>query len=107
MNDEISSIWFRINGRGRKNILVGGVYREHTLLGTLAPANSAEPREQRRRWMTFLRQWKFAGQRLSSCIVTGDTNIDKLRWDTPEANLSEMVQDTKEEIETGSFVQLI
>ena len=32
-DNDISSLWIRIGGRGRRSIFVGGIYREHTLLG--------------------------------------------------------------------------
>ena len=49
MDDQTASIWLKISGKRRKNILVGGVYREHTLLGPTAPGNSNDLKEQRKR----------------------------------------------------------
>ena len=73
MDEEITSIWLRVGGKGRKSVMIGGVYREHTIIGPWAPPNSSIPREQRRRWKQFLSQWKRAALRTSSCVVTGDT----------------------------------
>ena len=42
-----------------------------------------------------------------SCIVTGDTNLDKLRWNNPENGIADMVDDTKDEIETENFFQMV
>ena len=42
-----------------------------------------------------------------ACIVIGDTNLNKLTWDTPEQIHVPMVDQVKEEIETKKFLQVI
>ena len=43
----------------------------------------------------------------SSVIVTGDTNLEKIKWNLPDVSLADMVDDTKIEIETENVYQLI
>ena len=54
MNDEVSSIWLRVGGRGRRGLLIGGVYREHTLIRQEEPNNFGEQDHQEKRWKLFL-----------------------------------------------------
>ena len=37
MSEDIASIWLKLGGKGRKSVFVGGVYREHTIIGPWAP----------------------------------------------------------------------
>ena len=45
--------------------------------------------------------------RHDSCWVVGDTNLDKIKWDIPDNNHVDMVDLTKNEIETNNFHQII
>ena len=107
MDDDITSIWIILGGRGRKNTITGGVYREFTMIGNNTPADSENPREQTKIWSKFLRQWRKAGRMTSSCHLTGDTNLDKMRWNSPDNGTGQMIEETKDEIETENFVQLV
>ena len=40
-------------------------------------------------------------------VVVGDMNLDHLRWDHPEQHLENMVDETKNVIETSGFLQLV
>ena len=104
-DDDIASIWIKVRGKGRKNMVIGGVYREHTLLDQ--PGISAEPANQKRRWKNFVRQWRRAIQQYDSCWVVGDLNLDMQRWNNPRAEHAEMIELVKNDIETNNFVQLI
>ena len=105
MDKEITSIWIKI-GNGRSKLIVGGVYREHSRMGMTTQVNTESDHEQHRRWKKFIHQWMEAADN-PSCIVIGDTNLNKLRWDTPEQIHVPMVDITKEEIETRNFVQIV
>ena len=94
MDDDISSIWVKIGGRGKKGLLLGGMYREHTLVNQPEPNNHNEPIQQEYRWNKFLKQWKAAGD-TGPCLVMGDMNIDMLNWNTPETRHENMVNCTK------------
>ena len=50
--------------------------------------------------------WKQAA-RGNICTLIGDTNLDYLRWSTPEDRISRMVENTREEIEVEGFTQVI
>ena len=106
MDDDISSVWIKIGGRGRKGLLLGGMYREHTLVNQPEPNNHGEPIQQEYRWNKFLKQWKAAGD-AGPCLVMGDMNIDMLTWNTPDFRHENMVNNTKHEIITRNFSQLI
>ena len=106
MSDEIPAIWVKIITRGRKPLIIGGLYREHHLLLQPSPNNTDSRQLQKQRWMKSLRGWLKAS-RQSKCILVGDTNLDQLKWTNPEYRVSRMVQDTKDLIETQGFGQLV
>ena len=83
MDPIIASIWVKICGRGMKRLLVGGIYREQTLLNQKEPNLSAVPLEQEARWRTFIDQWMRATN-MGPCQIIGDTNLDKFKWDHPD-----------------------
>ena len=72
MEDDLSSIWLKIGGKGSKALIIGGMYREHTLLGYPL---SVDPQEQRSRWKRLLGQWRRACNG-AECLVIGDLNIE-------------------------------
>ena len=106
MEDDISSIWLKVKRKGCRNITIGGVYREHRRL--LQGLNNDTWTEdcQNQRWRRFLRQWVTAS-RDGHCIVIGDTNLDYRKWNSPEQVHLTMVSETKDEIETLNFSQVI
>ena len=101
--EDLSNIWLKTVSRGNKGIIIGGIYREHSLLGI---DNSSIPSEQLSRWKATLAQWKKAG-RLGQCITIGDMNLDMSRWHNPEQAHIDMTEETKNVIETENFTQLI
>ena len=104
--NDLASIWLRWGGNGQRSIIVGGIYREHTLLGQDDPSTSSSPIEQRNRWNNYISQWKAAG-RIGQCIIIRDLNLDIQKWHMPDQAVAEMTEATKTEIETENFVQLI
>ena len=106
MHDQVSSIWLRIGGKGRKALTLGGVYREHSLVRQPEPNNSSDTVQQERRWKIFVNQWKAASS-AGQCIVIGDINLDLGKWDTPEPSQEKMYDMVKEEICTINTSQVI
>ena len=106
MNGEIASIWFQTGTKGRNKILVGGMYREHSIKGIPTPNNSGDESEQIRRWRTFISQWKEAAHH-PSVIVIGDINLDILKWTNPERMHIPMIDMVNEDIITMNFGQII
>ena len=106
MDPSVASIWVKIGGRGRRNMFVGGIYREQTLLNQQDPNNSADPLEQDKRWKTFINQWLRANT-MGPCLVIGDCNLDKIKWDLPEFNHVNMVNMIKDNIETLNYNQIV
>ena len=83
MSQELSSIWVKLSGRGRKSLLLGGVYRDHYNIRQQGVNNSRSKEQQEHRWDIFIRQWVAASNN-GECLILGDTNLDILRWDTPD-----------------------
>ena len=106
MEDDTASIWFEINRPGKRKLVVGAIYREHTLPRQPFPNVSDSIPNQIARWNKFLAQWKMIGSRFDTFVV-GDTNLDTCRWENPTSNCRQMVENTKDEIVTEGFHQLI
>ena len=107
MEESISSIWIKTGGRGRKSLLIGGVYRDHYhIRQEMAINNTREPEQQNLRWKKFIRQWTSASNS-GNCLVIGDTNVDVMKWEEPDQEMEEMTNQLKEEIITRNFHQII
>ena len=106
MNEEVTSIWVKIGSGARDAVLVGGMYREHTVLRHDDPAASRELRAQVIRWKKFVTQWISAAD-TRHCIVLGDLNLDKLNWEDPDPIHRDMIEMIKMEIEPRHFSQHI
>ena len=101
MEVDIATIWCKIPRKGRKTLKLGAIYREHQILGK--PETEGE---QDKRWDKIIAQWKKAS--IGAEVVTiGDTNLDKLKWQTPEQANQGMVNTTKLQIETLGYHQLV
>ena len=79
MDNTISSIWMEIGLPGRGKILICNTYREWQYLGQ-QDSSSRTVAAQLGRWDTFLNQWERAIREEKEVIVTGDINIDSLKW---------------------------
>ena len=79
MDDKISSIWMEIGLPGRSKILVCNTYREWQYLGQ-NDNSSRSIASQLARWELFIKQWEQAIREDKEVIVTGDMNIDSLKW---------------------------
>ena len=61
---------------------------------------------QENRWKKIVNRWNIVG-RTADCFVIGDLNLDYLCWLNPEQHHENMIELTKDMIETGGFEQLI
>ena len=101
-------IWVKISQSKKIYLIVGGVYREHQQLGIAdRPTTRMEIQcEQELRWDKIVKRWVNISKNVK-CVVIGDVNLDKLRWQNPKQHLVKMVDTIKEHIETQGFSQLI
>ena len=106
MEEDISSIWVKLGGRGRRGVRIGGVYREHTLVRQKEPNNFGKPHQQEYRWKKFIKQWVNASND-GNCVVIGDTNLDAQKWNNPDQGNENMINLMKNEITTRNFYQVI
>ena len=79
MNDTISAVWLEVGLPKRRKILVCNVYREWGYLRQ-QDKSSHSISAQLDRWKTFLSSWEKAISEDKEVIVTGDINIDSLKW---------------------------
>ena len=82
MDIRTSSIWIKLTKRGQKKIILGAIYREHSLLRQSDGGRSVEEVEQIARWRLTIKQWQEATKE-EDAIVIGDMNLDFLTWDNP------------------------
>ena len=108
MDAETATIWIRIGNTRRNQLVIGGIYRQHLLLGDMnRPDTRAELQNlQEERWCRIVRKWKSIGRK-NNCVIIGDLNLDYLKWHSPPQNQESMVNRVKDIIETSGFVQLI
>ena len=106
MEDEISSIWLKVNKKGGRKMIIGGIYREHSLLRQPLPNTTDSEFLQNMRWERFINQWVTASQN-ADCYIVGDTNLDHLKWLNPDQINTVMTNMVKNTIETLGYHQLI
>ena len=110
MPEDLATIWVKVGQQGRKPLVVGGIYREQHLLLPEASRGTRNltgtPALQLERWRRMVKIGKTAA-RHEKCIVTGDLNLDFVKWLDPEPRHSSMVDLVKTEIEVEGFCQLI
>ena len=108
MENDLATIWMRIRRKGRKNLIIGAIYRELRQLQPqqTGPNMSGNINLQINRWARMINQWKKAAK-LGDTVVTGDLNLDQLRWQDPPQHHRVMVDMLKEQIEAEGFHQVI
>ena len=106
MENDIASIWVKIPRRGNRRLILGGMYREHKLIGDPTDARIGGYEHQAARWRAFIEQWKRA-DKLGEVHVIGDLNVDMMKWDRPEYATAPLVDMLKEEIVTLGYSQLV
>ena len=108
-NDTVAAmLWVKV-GKGKKNaMLVGGIYRQHQLLGR-SQKNLTKAQlqlEQEARWIRIVRRWRYLSTN-TKCIVVGDLNMYQLKWSSPESQHEKIIENVEDLIETCGFVQLV
>ena len=79
MHDQISSIWLEVGLPRKKKILICNTYREWGYLRQ-EDKSSRTLSEQLVRWKIFITQWERALSEDKEVVVTGDINIDSMKW---------------------------
>ena len=79
MNNKISAIWLEVGLPNTKKILVCNLYREWGYLRQQDKLSHSLS-EQLERWKLFIEQWEKAISEDKEVIVTGDVNINSLKW---------------------------
>ena len=94
MEDDLATVWLKIRRQGKKNLIVGAIYREFRQLQPLQtqPNLIGCPLLQAARWERIIQQW-IKASKLGEAVVTGDLNLDHMKWDN--------------QIETRGFKQVI
>ena len=106
MDTTIPSIWVKGIVKGRKPLIIGGIYREYHHLLVPTPNNTDDWALQVQRWKTTIQGWKRAS-RNSKCIILGDLNVDYLKWSDSSYRGKKLIQIMKDEIITIGYCQLI
>ena len=42
-----------------------------------------------------------------SCLITGNLNLDVFKWNSSEYSVVDLIEDTKEDIESENFYQMV
>ena len=79
MNDNVSTIWLEVGLPRRRKILVCNLYREWGYLRQPDRSSHTVP-AQLERWSTFIEQWELAIGEDREILVTGDVNLNSLKW---------------------------
>ena len=102
MDDEVSAIWLKCGSRGRRPLLIAGIYREHKFL--FQGAETGSDRAQQQRWSKFVDKWKVAAAVANHDVyVIGDTNLDFASWDNPDIAHQRVIEKVKLEVEMSGF----
>ena len=108
MDRDISTIWVKVGKNGRKGLRIGGIYREHSVLGITDRNETWQVLQEQMedRWRRIVTKWEAAGNG-TNCVVVGDLNLDQVKWLNPDqhqANMVELVQNT---IEVAGHTQIV
>ena len=108
MSEDTATIWVKVGSNRSNNIIIGGVYIQHQILGiTPKDATQMEKQlEQEKRWEKIVKKWSNVS-RNNMCVVLGDINLNHQRWSNPERHLEKMADLTKQYVEGNGFSQLI
>ena len=107
-NKDAAMVWMKIGTSKKNSILLGGIYRQHQLLGQadLNLTNIQLQHNQEKRWVKIFNKWKTMSTN-TNCVVLGDINLDYMKWALPDNSQEKMVNEVKSKIETSGFQQLI
>ena len=107
MDTDVAAIWMKVGARGRRPLLIGGVYREHKYLFQDPETDTGSDMSQLLRWTKFVETWVNAARSNQDIMVIGDVNLDSLTWATPTPAHTRMVDLIKQQIETLGFYQMV
>ena len=106
MHQDVAVVWLSLKNGNKGRLYVGGVYREHQMLLKPKPNPTKTLDAQLDRWNKFLLGWKKATKN-KNVVLIGDTNLDFLRWDSPDQSHEKMVQRSKDVFEAAGHIQVI
>ena len=106
MEQDILSMWIKINIRGRRKLVIGGLYREFRLIRQDNDDTSDNIAAQEDRWRRITEQWEAATAGADSVII-GDINLDFVQWENPAGRNINMIEKTKTTIGSDSFHQVV
>ena len=108
MEEDTATIWARIGTTKSSYIAVGGIYRQHQILGDGNRDLSWQEslRRQEQRWKSVVKKWREISSRMK-CVTIGDINLDYNKWPNPEVHHENMINEVKDNIEVTGSVQLI
>ena len=113
MSDKFSSVWLEVGLPHKRKFLICNLYRDWQYLAQENNA-SASSEAQLSRWKIFLNQWERATAENKEIHVTGDCNIDFLKWDQPaqptnctQESIRPLVHELFDKIYPHGFVQLV
>ena len=86
MDNGLQSIWIELERKNKKNLLIGGFYREW---GKTAEEKSLDNQENR--LSAFLNQMERAARENKEICVLGDMNLDQKYWEDKKYYLSRLV----------------
>ena len=106
MEEDTAAIWFKVNRKGFKKIVIGAIYREHQLLCQDRDIDTESESKQTARLKQILRQWESATEGCEAVII-GDINLDQMKWNNPELINKKIVEAVQDRIETRGFIQIV
>ena len=108
MDENSATIWVRVGEEGKNSLRVGGIYREHHILGedNQNMTNHEVQLRQEERWRVIVKNWKAASKN-RNCLVIGDLNLDYLKWNSPDYHQEEMTNLIQQQIESIGYIQVI
>ena len=106
MEQNIASIWLKFPRHGKKPFLLGALYREYRRANQQLPNISGDPALQKQRWSKALDQWANIQDGIEVLVVC-DLNLDFLKWGDLDLHHREMIEVTKDKVETKGFAQMV
>ena len=95
MDTVTPSFWLKLPYKGRKNVFICSVYREHRYLNQPKPNTTGVDTLQWGWWNHFINQWLKASNK-AEIILLGDTNLDHFKLNDPKAINIPMVDQVKD-----------
>ena len=106
MSDQFSSVWLELSKPRQKKILVCMAYRDWQYVKQV-DCSSRSVAAQLERWLIFLEQWERAISTGAEIIVSGDMNLNFLKWCDDNYNLRSLSTELFDRILPHGFAQLI